>query len=125
MRRLIVTAPARFDLVDIRRYTRARHGMRAGDAYDGLLRQALRDLRDDPSRPGSRERPEIGAGIRSYHVARSRERAGSRIKAPRHFLLYFLPDDDTVVVSRVLHDSRDLARHIPDEHLQAAKGDET
>ncbi len=124
MRRLIVTAPARSDLIDIRRYTRARYGVRAADAYDALLKQALRDLRDDPRRPGSSERPEIGRNIRSYHAALSRTRAGSAVRAPRHFLLYFLPDEDAVVVSRVLHDSRDLARHVPDEHLGQAANDE-
>lgn len=125
MRKLIVTAPARSDLAEIRRYTRARYGGRAADAYDALLKQALRDLRDDPLRPGSSERPEIGQNIRSYHTALSRKRAASKVKAPRHFLFYFLSDEDAVVVSRILHDARDLARHIPDEHLeQATKGDE-
>ena len=38
-------------------------------------------------------------------------------------MLYFLPDEDAVVVSRVLHDSRDLARHVPDEHLGQAAND--
>ena len=65
MRKLIITTPARSDLRDIRRYTVDRHGRRAADAYDNLLKQALRDIRDDPFRPGSKERPEIGEGIRS------------------------------------------------------------
>lgn len=125
MRRLIVTAPARSDLADIHRYTRARYGVRAANAYDALLKQAMRDLRDDPLRPGSNERPEIGRNMRSYHAALSRKRAASKVKAPRHFLLYFLPDEDAVVVSRILHDARDLARHVPDEHLQQAKADES
>lgn len=124
MRRLIVTAPARSDLADIRRYTRARHGVRAANAYDALLKQAMRDLRDDPLHPGSSERPEFGRNIRSYHSALSGKRAASKVKAPRHFLLYFLPDEDAVVVSRILHDARDLARHVPDEHLKQAAGDE-
>ena len=121
MRRLIVTAPARSDLADIRRYTLDRHGLRGADAYDVLLKRALLDLRDDPFRIGSKERPEIGENIRSYHTALSRGRASSRIKSPRHFILYFLPDDDELVISRVLHDSRDLARHVPDDHLERAR----
>ena len=52
----------------------------------------------------------------------SRERAAARIKSPRHFVLYFLPRDDEVVVSRILHDSRDLARHVPERHRDLASG---
>ncbi|MEM7499615.1 MAG: type II toxin-antitoxin system RelE/ParE family toxin [Pseudomonadota bacterium] len=124
MRRLIITDPARDDLADIRRYTRERWGDRMLDAYDILLKQALLDIRDDPNRPGSKDRSDdLLAPIRSYHVALSRGRAGSRIKAPRHVLLYFEPKEDTVVLSRVLHDSRDLARHLPDAHWMEAKGE--
>ena len=113
MRTLIITAPAQSDLRAIRRYTVDHYGRRGANAYDALLKQALRDIRDDPFRPGSTERPELGRAIRSYHVAFSRGRARSRIKTPRHFVIYVLPRPDEVVVSRVLHDSRDLARHIP------------
>ena len=60
MRKLIVTAPARSDLRDIRRDTFNRYGEGTAAAYDALLKQALRDIRDDPYRPGSKERPEIG-----------------------------------------------------------------
>ena len=121
MRRLAITAPARSDLTDIRRYTLDRFGRRAADAYDALLKRTLRDLRDDPFRPDSRDRPEIAAGIRSHHTAYSRERSAPRVKLPRHFILYLLPSDDEVVISRVLHDARDLARHVPRDHRERAQ----
>ena len=114
MRNLVVTDRARSDLRDIRRVTNDRYGRDAADAYAALLSQALRDIRADPFRPGTKARPEIGSDLRSYHTAHSRRRAASRIKSPRHFVLYFLStDDDSVVVERVLHVSRDLARHVP------------
>ena len=75
MRKLSITSPARSDLTDIRKYTIDQHGHSAADAYDALLKQAIRDVWEDPFRPGSKERPEIGANIRSYHCALSRERA--------------------------------------------------
>ena len=121
MRKLSITAPARSDLTDIRKYTIDHYGRSGADAYDALLKQAIRDVWEDPFRPGSKERPEIGANIRSYHCALSRDRAASGVKSPRHFILYFLPHDDEVAISRVLHDSRDLARHIPGEHLEKAR----
>lgn len=121
MRRLAITVPARADLTDIRRYTRNRFGRRAADAYDALLKRCFRDLRDNPFRLGSDDRPEIAAGIRSYHSLHSRERSAPRVKSPRHFILYFLPGDDEVVISRVLHDARDLARHVPRDHRERAQ----
>ena len=121
MRKLSITHPARSDLTDIRRYTIDRYGRAGADGYAALLKQAIRDVWEDPFRPGSRERPEIGASIRSYHIARSRERAALAVKSPRHFILYFLPHDNEVVISRVLHDSRELARHIPDDHMKKAR----
>ncbi len=122
MRKLSITNPARSDLTEIRRYTLNQYGRTTADAYGTLLKQAMRDIREDPFRPGSKERPEIGENIRSYHTALSRDRAASGIKSPRHFILYFLPHEDVVAVSRVLHDSRDLARHIPGDHLEKAEG---
>ena len=122
MRKLSITDPARSDLIDIRRFTLNQYGRTTADAYGTLLKQAMRDIREDPFRPGSKERPEIGENIRSYRTALSRDRAASGIKSPRHFILYFLPNEDVVAVSRVLHDSRDLARHIPGDHLEKAEG---
>ncbi|SOC24595.1 type II toxin-antitoxin system RelE/ParE family toxin [Thalassospira xiamenensis] len=119
---LILTGPARNDLLEIRAYTLQTHGPVAADAYDSLLRQAFKDIRDNPFRPGSKDRSEIGANIRSFHTSLSRKRASSSVKSPRHFVLYFLPKEDEIVISRVLHDARDLARHVPDHHKDNAKG---
>ena len=118
---LAITDPARSDLQEVRRYTFRQYGRSAADAYDALLKQALRDIRYDPFRPGSKDRSEIGANVRTYHTAFSRERSASGLKSPRHFILYFLSRDNELVVSRVLHDSRDLARHIPAGHLKRAR----
>ncbi len=62
-RKLIVTGLAQDDLVDIHGFTRDRHGPEMAAAYDGLIKQAFKDLVDDPFRPGGKERPEIGAGM--------------------------------------------------------------
>lgn len=104
---------ARADLVSIQNYTRTHHGSDGATAYGALIRQAFKDIHADPYRPGSKERPELAPSVRSYHVAISRDRAPHRIKRPRHVILYHLPKADEIVVLRVLHDSRDLARHLP------------
>ena len=118
MRKLTITNPARSDLIDIRTYTVKHYGHRAADSYDTLLKQAIRDVREDPYRLGSKRRPEISKNICSYHTMLSRTRAGRTVKNPRHFILYFLPNENEVVISRVLHDSRDIVRHVPQEHLE-------
>ncbi len=73
MRKLSITDPARSDLIDIRRFTLNQYGRTTADAYGTLLKQAMRDIREDPFRPGSKERPDIGENIRSYHTAQGRE----------------------------------------------------
>lgn len=118
MRKLTITIPARSDLLGIRTYTVERYESKAANSYDALLKQAIRDVREDPYRLGSKERPEISKNIRSYHTMLSRSRAGSTVKKPRHFIFYFLPNENEAVISRVLHDSRDIVRHIPEEHLK-------
>lgn len=119
--RLIRSAIADADIAEIRAYTLKTHGHEAFKIYTRLLRQAFKDILADPYRPGSKERPEIGEGVRSYHIGLSRERAASPVKSPRHLILYYLRTEYEIAVSRVLHDSRDLARHIPRTDIDRAE----
>lgn len=109
------------DLKEIRDYTVERYGRDAARAYTKLLRQAFKDIQENPHRLGSKERSDVSDHVRSYHVSLSKDRSQSTIKSPRHVVLYFLPKEDEVVISRVLHDSRDLARHLPDRDADRAK----
>ena len=119
--KLIRTAKADSDLAEIRDYTVKHHGPQIAKAYNALLRQAFKDIRDDPFMPGSKVRSEIAANVRSFHISLSKYRAGSNVRSPRHFVLYFMPNNDEIVVSRVLHDSRDLARHAPREDIDRSQ----
>jgi toxin ParE1/3/4 len=94
-------------------------GERAALRYDTLIKQALKDIGADPERPGSKERPEIMIrGARTYHLKFSRNRvSGSKVKEPRHFLLYRRHVDNGVIeVARILHDGRDLQGHLPEDY---------
>ena len=67
---------------------------------------------------GSTARPEIANAVRTYHLLHSRNRVTSRterVNRPRHFLLYRIRPDGTVEIGRVLHDSMDVVRHVPDD----------
>ena len=95
----------------------SKFGARAAIRYDALIKQALNDIAADPERPGSNERPELMlTGLRTYHLRFSRNRvSGPSVKAPRRFLVYRRRDGGVVEVARILHDNRDLARHLPDD----------
>jgi toxin ParE1/3/4 len=108
-----VTTPAERDLQDIFRWSEAEFGILAADRYEALIAQALADIAEDPVRPGAKQRDELFAGIYTYHLVFSREHVSEgRVKSPRHFLVYRIVED-RIEVLRVLHDSRDLDRHIP------------
>ena len=86
--------------------------MRQSDIVPSLI-QALRDIEADLSDPGSKTRPEVQESVRTYHLTFSRDNVkGQRVKAPRHFILYRL-GATALEVARILHDSRDTARHLP------------
>jgi toxin ParE1/3/4 len=123
-RRQSTVVLSRIALADIRealKWSEQTFGRRAAARYRALLKQAIRDIATDPERPGSKERPELSRGARTYHLRFSRERAraSGSVRTPRHFLLYRRRDDGAIEVARVLHDVRDLERHLPDDYRGA------
>lgn len=115
MRSLRFAAPAIEDMAGLLRWSRETFGAMAGKRYQTLLQAALEDVALDPSRPSSRLRPDLGDGIRLYHLSASRNRAelaDGLVRNPRHFIVYRAAGDDLVLVLRVLHDAMDIARHL-------------
>jgi toxin ParE1/3/4 len=119
--RIVLAPAARSDIREALVWSQERFGERAATRYRDLLKQGLRDVAADPKRPGSKERPDLARGVRTYHLCFSRDRARSDsgvVKKPRHFLVY-RRRGDVIDVVRVLHDARDLGRHLPEEYLVA------
>jgi toxin ParE1/3/4 len=114
--------PLRQDVREVLRWTQQTFGETAAARYKALIKQAVRDIGADPERPGSKERPEIMIqGARTYHLEFSRRGASSlKVKGPRHFLLYRRREDGAIEVARILHDGRDLQRHLPEEYRRGA-----
>jgi toxin ParE1/3/4 len=114
MLRYRLSQAAQADIVDILAWTHERFGEAARLRYENLIVTALRDVASQPDRSGSIARPELGAGVRSWHLRLSRDHVKPRVeivRRPRHFLVYsFQPA--LVVVGRVLHDAMELARHL-------------
>jgi toxin ParE1/3/4 len=108
---------ARGDVIDILAWTQQQFGEAARLRYESLIVVALRDVATQPDRPGSIERPELGAGVRSWHLRLSRGPVGTgavAVRRPRHFLIYRV-EPALLVVGRVLHDAMELARHLDPE----------
>lgn len=108
-----LTHAARTDIVSIIAWSHEQFGEGARKRYETLIATAIRDAAASRSEDGGRApRPELGEGVFSWHLSRSRARApGGTVHRPRHFLIC-RRDGDTLVIGRVLHDAMDLRRHV-------------
>ena len=115
MLRCIVSASAEQDIESILSWTQDELGEPARMRYEALLAQAMIDLAENPHRAGSHARPEIVPLACTYHLSHSRKRVKTsigRVKKPRHIIL-FRVRGGSLEIGRVLHDSMELARHLP------------
>ena len=76
------------------------------EVYAETLQLAIDALREKgPMTIGVEEREEIGRGIFTLHAARRKRNAS-------HFLVFRVPEIQTIEILRILHDRMDLTRHI-------------
>jgi len=102
--RIRLTASAAADYRNILRWTAEHFGTQQARRYARTLGSTIEELTLGPDVPGSRQRSDIGPGIRVLHVARRDQRG-------RHFLLYRVSSRELLLVMdvlRVLHDRMDL-----------------
>jgi toxin ParE1/3/4 len=104
--RLSETAEADHD--EILRWTMARFGIAQAASHGDLLAMTLARLERGPATAGTRQRNEIGAGLRTLHVGRR----------GRHVILFRIGSerDRTIDVLRILQDAMDPARHVPQQN---------
>jgi len=93
------------DLLDITVWTTEKFGAQQADDYVATLTLAIEALHEGPDILGSKERGDIGSGIRTLHVARQGRKG-------RHFVVFRESTGQIIDVLRLLHDSMDLARHV-------------
>jgi toxin ParE1/3/4 len=106
-RKLRFSKPAAQDIEDVLAYTRAHFGDKKHKEYKELILLALSDISIDPNRRPARKRPEIHPDARIFHIARPGKQA-------RHFFLFRVTNDLFIDIARLLHDSMELERHLPD-----------
>ncbi len=114
MLRYRLSDAAQGDALSILAWTHEQFGEAARLRYESLIVAALRDVASQSDRPGSLARPELGAGVRSWHLRLSRDHVEPGlgvVRRPRHFLVY-RSEPALIVVGRVLHDAMELARHL-------------
>lgn len=101
--RVRLAAAAERDVLGIVLWTAEHFGAEQARRYRATIFAALRDLDDGPNVTGTQDRAELGHNLRSLHVARR----------GRHVILFTTVDDARIEIVRILHDSMDLARHLP------------
>lgn len=79
--------------------------------YEQIIETAIEMIVDDPERLGSRDRADLGTGVRSFHL----ELAAKRLGSAAHILIYSRStlDDGSegIAILRVLHEGMDPTRH--------------
>lgn len=106
-----LTHAAQADIVEILAWSHEQFGEEARKRYEALIATAIRDAASRSDDGGHTSRPELGIGVFSWHLSRSRARTtGGKVNRPRHFLIC-RRDGNTLVIGRVLHDAMDLRRH--------------
>lgn len=105
-RNVSLAAAAQTDLDTIAAWTTANFGASQAESYiEGIL-DTIDELTAPTSPSRSIDREEIAKGFRTLHM-RKRGRRG------RHFLLYSETPHE-VRIHRILHDSMELSRHLPE-----------
>ena len=110
-RKYRLTSLADADISDVLAYTLQRFGDRQFEAYWKLIDAAARMIGEEPLRPSSKARDELGPGVRSFHI----ELASGRRGAASH-ILYYVPgrvDDgaEGAIILRVLWEGME-PRHL-------------
>ena len=101
---------AESDFESILLWTRDQFGDVQAETYSEALSAAVQALIADPEQPRIKSRPEIARDLFTLHVARNSRRG-------RHFVLFRVdarPANRQIDDLRILHDSMDLARHVPE-----------
>lgn len=100
------------DIVSILAWSDQQFGEEARKRYEALIATAIRDAASHVDDVGHTPRPELGEGVFSWHLSRSRARSPEgKVARARHFLIC-RRDGDILVVGRVLHDAMDLRQHV-------------
>lgn len=111
-RRVRLAPAAARDIAALLDWSAERFGPAARERYEALVLASLRDLAENPHRPGARELTDKRPGVLIYHLRHSRSftRPPDVVRKPRHLIVY-RASVEIVTILRVLHEAMDLTRH--------------
>jgi len=108
LKKVLVTGPAQADIDEIWWRGFEQYNRQFADEYERLIKRAIQDLFENPHREGSRTVKDRVDGLRKYRIEHSRKSAGNPIKKPAHAIFYYVIKEETVLVSRILREMREL-----------------
>lgn len=112
MRRALRVAPrAQSDIDRILGESAERHSLRAANRYRRLIALAIKELRQEPERIGTK--PSGLGDLRLYPLrfAAGRLVGQEMVRAPPHILVYRFDAEELEIV-RLLHQAMDLPQHL-------------
>ena len=109
--RVRLSQAAEDDFLAIVAWTATHFGNVQAQKYAEVLTLSITALHKGPDVIGAKTLDNIGQGLKSLHVARM-GRKGS------HFVVFRAATENIIDVLRMLHESMDLARHLPSENSQ-------
>jgi toxin ParE1/3/4 len=107
-----LASQAEQDLFDIILWTAENFGTKQAEHYAATIALAIEALHYGPEILGFKVRDEIGMGVRTLHAARQGRKG-------RYFVAFSVSEGHIINVLRLLHDSIDLAIHLPEGHTES------
>lgn len=85
-------------------------GNRQASIYREVMLRAIRVLENGPDPVGSKDRGDLLPDLKMLHITRGSLRG-------RHFILFRVSKTEAMQIDvlRILHDTMDFARHLPEE----------
>jgi toxin ParE1/3/4 len=115
-----LSEPAQADIAALLLTSERHHGKDARIRYRALLTAALRKIASEPDGPLTKDRGDLAARIRSFHIRHGRSESHEKpVGQPVHVVFYRAKLPGLVEVIRVLHE-----RMEPERHLSGPQWDE-
>jgi toxin ParE1/3/4 len=113
MARFRLARPAPIDLANVLATSAERWGAKGRQRYAAVLVEAMRQVAAEPDGPLTKKRPDLRAGIRSFHVRyATRSPEGAKVRRPVHVLYYRVAQEGVIEIVRLLHERMDPSRHL-------------
>jgi len=116
MARFRLARPAQIDLTNILATSAGRWGAEGRHRYAAILVAAMRQVAAEPEGLLTKKRPELRAGLRSFHTRHVRSTpAAAKVKRPVHVLYYRVAQNGVIEIVRVLHERMEPGRHLDEQ----------